>query len=338
MTHGNLHGAPITSSLIPRDINRNEKEAEMSDCDPRHHLQYDYRAVSLTNELAYAFFQDIDSQTSEEIQKTAGATFYIEGVPVGLNYDDAKSLTAHYASTTGTTLNRKQAMTIVEQRLSDGGVQAYIACLRGASPLIVRVTEAAADWNSVTFIVSWEPKSVSAVGDLRLQLDGGTFADGSTQIVRSKWARQSSEAFRVMRADNRSISLIAEIDGQAASREVPIADIMRRPVIKQREVEMPILYRGGWYGHDAVEREVQIVAEPGTVLLPSTARCLVEKSYGRPDSVPVDLVAEVTAAGPNGAVFRYHNWHGWNPGVSYIVGKGVVLQYDPNQHIAAVDA
>lgn len=309
----------------------------MSDCDPRHHLQYDYRSVSLTNELAYAFFQDIDSQTSEEIQKTAGATFYIEGVPVGLSYDDARSLTAHYASSTGTTLNRKQAMTIVEQRLSDAGLQAYIACLRGASPLIVRVKEAAADWNSVTFNVAWEPKSVTATGDLKLQLDGAVFVDGTDQLVRENWPKQSSEAFRVRRSGERSISLIATIDGQSASAEVPIADIMRRPVIKQREIEMPILYRGGWYGEDSVERDFQIVAEPGTVLLPSTARCIVEKSYGRPDPVPDDLVAKVTAAGPNSAVFNYHNWHGRNRGISYIVGKGVVLQYDPNQHIAAVD-
>lgn len=298
----------------------------MADCNPSNHLLFNTKIVTLDRELAYSYFQGVSSDKAESMKRDAGLEFVLEGVPMNLKYDDAATISSHYSTETGTQLRQYESSVMIEKRLADKSLEGYIECLKGVSPLVVRVQEVSEDWATTTFDIDWDPKSVTANGTLTVSIEGGTLANGDTTVERADWQRGSSEQFTVHRVGNKQITFKAMIDGQSSTRIVPNKPVIIPVPVYERRVELPGLIRGGYYGKGVVQDEVEIVAYPGTFLLPASARPLVHKNYGRPDWRPEDLTAEVVDPTPNRIVFRVRNAHGDNPGVSSIFGTGTVLQ------------
>ena len=294
------------------------------DCNPQDH--FDVRTQKLNTELAYTYFQNVSQETSEDLRRDASLNIMFEDIPIGFTFDDAAKVASAFRSKTGATLNQRESLTIFERYLTGNGLKQYEACIRGLSPLTVKVHDLIGEWETVTFEVNWSVKSSTAEGDLLIEIEGGRLADGTQSAAFPNFTNGNNKILRVTRDSQATISLKASIDGQEAIREVSTKPKISRPVVAQRVVELVGLIRGGYWGHDVVQGDVQIAAEAGTVLLFNTASMDLYKSYGRPDSVPADLTADIIEKSPHRIVFRTRNQHGWNPGVSVIQGKSYVWQ------------
>ena len=300
----------------------------MPNCDPRDHFVYDSKTVELTDEIGYWTFQDTETASAEAKKKSADLSFTINGVPGTFNYDEASQIASRFRLTTASSLRRKQTQTMFEQHLSQGAVDAYIACLRGVSPVVVRVSSLTADWDSVAFEVEWYvPAHQIKSAQMHISVRGGKLDNGKTEKVQ-EWGKGDRDIIRVQRTAGEEISLIARIDGQASECQVPTKPIVQVPNRVLRDIEMVGLIRGEYYGTDVAEGIVRIDAEPGTILVPSTARAVPMLKHTSRTDRPIDevLIAEVLEAKPLFAIFRTKNLHGNNPGRSVIQGRAQIYQ------------
>lgn len=301
----------------------------MAQCDPKQHFTFNTKLVKLTDDIAYWAFQESEVAKSEANKKGSGLEFELYGVPVKLNYDEASQVMSRFRLKTASGLRHQQSQVMFEKTLTDDSLKAYIECLRGASPVVVRIKSISDDWNNVSFEVEWSvlAKQVTSAA-MKIKVHGGTFSDGSSEFTKSDWGKGDRDVFVVDRTGAEEILLVANIDGQAAESRVPTKPVIEVPNVVKKDVELVGLIRGEYYGNDIVEGMVRIDADPGTVLLPSTASVLPMLKYSSRTDRPIDeiLFAEVVEATPLYATFRTRNLHGNNAGRSIIQGRAFVYQ------------
>lgn len=252
-----------------------------ADCPVEKFTFQDFQRLKFSKALAMSVLDTMDSSHQENQNKDFGLEALVKGVPIKVNYKDAKAVSDYLKSNYNLTFSQNEEIDYLRTNVSLVGASMYSDCLkRRTEQFDIQIPNNAYTDDQFIVTIKWTPKAAvpRTQAPARLTVLNGTVNKAEQQVSINKLV-----TFVVRRAaKNKSLSIVPTVDGLGNGEDPaivlpPIIDPAFKTVLRKwpEPNQKPFASRcsddGGGNCGDSRKYGVEcMAASPSGILLAST--------------------------------------------------------------------